>query len=100
MKTGAGELPPPAATRLKRRPSFHAANLHIIYIYSKWIGAKGKNIRPIGKKFPAAYWDHSGENPKTKVGQVCAMAAAMADRMVQIRFIIFDHLLRLSWLMT
>lgn len=52
------------------------------------------------KKFPAVYWDYSGENPKTKVGQECAMAAAMADSIVQITFMILLHLLRLSWLMT
>lgn len=51
------------------------------------------------KKIPSVYWEHSGETLNIKVGHECAMAAAMADRMVQITFIILLHLLRRSWLM-
>ena len=44
------------------------------------------------KKFPAVYWDHSGEQRTTKVDQECAMAAAMADRIVQITLRTSAHL--------
>lgn len=57
---------------------------------------KAKIFDQEAKKIPAAYWDHSGENLKTKVGYECAMAAPMADRMVQITFRIFAHLFFLS----